>query len=433
MAAISELMETKFEDSGLMIFSRLPFATIPLSPEMKAIVEPLGFTETEFPIVHYIPYSDATSQDAMAAKGVVYARFVQDGGEPLHLLASHTQADSTKNPGEHAGVRENQLNEVWGLIEQMVGGAPFNEEVVFCGDLNIDGCFHGKSIIGPDAVSDQSTDRFRNGSSTPQGSSTTPGSTSSAPDLTRPEARFLPDFFDRGITSYNRNYERLDYFFRPLPFPNRLATQHLAIAWDIAREHNPAFPATAYSSDHLPLRLDLNRDRCARQPRPRRTNPDQHHHTRSSTSPGVLIDGQMDWFRIDSPGAYGIKLLADPDRVGFVVYGANDLSNPLPPFTVMGDPPANENPFGSRFVLPDPPFLIRVSPRKRRHSKARLHPARAQVPWHKRAGRDPAAVRRPQPAGQARTGAPHSLDNPDPLGRTRQRLGPVFPIRQRRR
>ena len=323
VVAITELLETKFEDSGLMIFSRLPFATIPLSPEMKAIVEPLGFTQADFPIIQYIPYADGASEDAMAAKGVVYARFIQENGEPLHLLASHTQADSTKNPGEHADVRVKQFDEVWGLIERMVGPAPFSEEVVFCGDFNIDGRLHGPNIVNADAVGTEWRDRFRDGGSNFTTFLHDTWFYEQCPGFNSAGTTLLPDFFDRGITSYNKNYERLDYFLRPIPFAGRLATQHMAIAWDVAREQNPAFPATAYTSDHLPLRLDLNVDRARASLVRAETIPMSIANPDLDVS-GVLIDGQMDWFRIDEPGAYGIRLDADANRVGYMVYGAND-------------------------------------------------------------------------------------------------------------
>ena len=409
VGAVIELLDTKFEDSGLMIFSRLPFDTTPLTPEMKAIVEPLGFTQADFPIIQYVPYKDATGGDANAAKGVVYARFILDNGDPLHLLASHTQADATKSPGLNAGVRDGQLAEVWELIERMVGPAPFTEEVVFCGDLNIDGCFHRPNAI-PSSAEQEWQDKFHGPASNFTLFLHDTWYYEQCPGFDSAGTTLLPDFFDRGVTSRNVNQERLDYFLRPLPFPNRLATQHIAIAWDIAQEQNPAFSPRAYTSDHLPLRLDLNLDRPraslvrAEQIPISTAHPDRDLH-------GVLIDGQMDWFRIDEPGAYGIRLDGDPDRVGFMVYGANDLSSPLSPFTILGDHPGGQDdPFGSRFVLPDPPFLIRVFLKKRDTE------ADYRLRVHKFLGTSeldaiPILLNVPTKA-EARTGAPHSIDNP---------------------
>jgi Endonuclease/Exonuclease/phosphatase family len=407
-AGLDALTNTKFEDSGLMLFSRLPFATFPVTEQMGSVLSPIGFTETQFPIVSFVPYKDGADDDALAAKGVLYARFVREDGSPLHLFAAHTQSDPTRDVGKNAGVRDGQFAQIWELVEQMVGEPPFQEEIVFCGDFNVDGAFH-KKMTDPDSVSAEWRNRF----ATPASKFTDflhdvwhyeqcPGFDSSG-------AQVLPANFDRGITIYNKYNQRLDYFVRPVGYSGRLATQHIAIAYDVAQESDPHRIQSAYTSDHLPLKIDLNRDR------PRAdvlraeaipvsiSNPDV-------SVRGLIADGKMDWFRIDEKGGYGLRLSRAADRAAFVVYSADDLSTPVAPFTVIGDPPAGESPFGTRFALPEAPFFVRVFLLDR-HSEADY-----ELTVHRFAGTSeldaiplPVAVTLEE---EFKVGAPHSLDDP---------------------
>ena len=100
---------------------------------MGGILSSLGYTNPTVPIVRFLPYKDGANDDALAAKGVIYSRFIRDDGSPLHVLASHTQSDPTLGPGQNSGVRGSQFGQVWELVEQMIGAPPFAEEVVFCG------------------------------------------------------------------------------------------------------------------------------------------------------------------------------------------------------------------------------------------------------------------------------------------------------------
>jgi hypothetical protein len=371
-AGLEELLAAKFEDSGLMLFSRLPFATVAVSAPMANVLAPAGWTDVRFPIVNFVPYEDGASDDALAAKGVLYAQFVRDDGSPLHVFASHTQSDGTNAVGANDGVRDGQFGQIWGLVEQMVGQPPFTEEVVLCGDFNIDGAFH-KHLTDSDPVSAEWKKRFGTHGSAFTDYLRDVWHYEQCPGLDDPKGKpVLPPNFDRGITTYNKNNQRLDYFLRPTAHLDlgikpwsRLATQHIAIAYDVAQETNPQRPLTSYTSDHLPLKIDLNVER------PRATvvtaeRLDLKFLGFDFTVGGRIRDGQMDWFRIDEKGGYGFRLTRASDRVDFEVYTADDLSTPVAPFTVIGDPPVSENPYGTRFALPEAPFFVRVFLKDRR-------------------------------------------------------------------
>ncbi len=228
------------EDSGLMMFSRLPFDTMTVPPGFE------GVFPGAFPVVTYAPYADNEGLDGFAAKGVVYAKLLGPGGDPLHLLMSHTQADSTSSIGEHRKTRAKQFKQVAELAHKMIGAPPFDEEVLFCGDLNVNGTRNaGGARPEWDMVFDTPgsflTDELHDVWTHEQ----------RAQDLNNP-GKPLP-IEDPGMTTH---LQRLDYMLRPPDDGSgrRLATQHVAIDYELAQGTTDI----PYTSDHLPVRIDLH-------------------------------------------------------------------------------------------------------------------------------------------------------------------------------
>ncbi len=93
---IFELLAGKLEDSGLMLFSRLPFVqATPVPSDLIDVLASIGFGQPPgVPIVLFIPYPDSDFDDSLASKGVIYARLRSPDETILHLLMSHTQADA---------------------------------------------------------------------------------------------------------------------------------------------------------------------------------------------------------------------------------------------------------------------------------------------------------------------------------------------------
>jgi endonuclease/exonuclease/phosphatase family metal-dependent hydrolase len=380
------------EDSGLMLFSRLPFDTVPPPAGFE------GLLSGDFPVVAYAPYAYGADSDAFAAKGVVYARLLRPGGDPLHLLMSHTQADPTAEIGKFSHIRARQFEQVAELASTMAGGWPFAEEMLFCGDLNVNG------MRDPNGARPEWRDLFD-----------TPGSflTSGLHDVwvheQRPQDLQNPGtplpVEDPGMTTH---LQRLDYMLRPPEpaFAGRLATQHVAIAYDLAQ----GTQATTYTSDHLPLRIDLNL------PQDHNTVWTAEPITRAQISPDfrsphtLLMDGEMHWYRIDEPGGYGFALDGEP-RAGFEVYTADNFSMPMQPFTQVAEPVDADSPPLTRFALPAAPFFIRVFD----HERTGKTSYRLYV--HRYEGRGPGDAIPllhgvPTP-GEAQSGTPHSLNRPE--------------------
>ena len=207
------LLGSRWEDSGLMLFSRLPFAVEPTPQEVLDAAANLDITvPSTFPVVAYVPYEDAEGNDTGAAKGVVYARLVQPNEAPFHVMISHTQADPLDNIGEHSDVRRKQLDVATDLLERMLGAAgPYEEEILFCGDLNVQG------LAAEDGLRPEWKERFD-----------TPGSRLT--DVLQDAWTFeqcpgrlvvgstpLPADCDPGLTTHG---QRLDYVLRPRPYPS---------------------------------------------------------------------------------------------------------------------------------------------------------------------------------------------------------------------
>lgn len=343
---LAGVLTSKFEDSGLMLFSRLPFMTETVPSALAEMFQGAGLpVPATVPIVSFLGFDDSSGADRFAAKGVLYAQ-LNDNGRPIHLLCSHTQADSTKGVGENHAVRRKQLEQVRQLLEAFAGSPPYNDEVIFCGDLNIDGLHRSGTFSGEWTARFGTTgEHFTTDLHDVWVNEQCPGTRGNPLPITT---------CDPGPTAGD---QRLDYFLRPPnAFSGRRITQHICVATEIAQSTNPN-DATIYTSDHLPLRLDLH---------------DEIDHQSAITAkviaptvdePDVIVDDslrprQMHWYRIDEQGGYGIHL--DYPGVGFEVYTASDLSHPVKPYSKTKESADGEGVPLTRFALPSAPFFIRV-------------------------------------------------------------------------
>lgn len=117
------------EDSGLMLFSKLPF--LPLPTGGTWFFEPFKATA---PV-------DVSSKnfDALAAKGVGVVR-VAGPANPTTIAFTHTQASYDAANSEHADVRAKQLNFIREVLLKVADGDLLNyANSVIIGDLNVKG------------------------------------------------------------------------------------------------------------------------------------------------------------------------------------------------------------------------------------------------------------------------------------------------------
>ena len=398
---IFELLQGKLEDSGLMLFSRFPFVTVPPTSDLLSIFDEIGLGHpSQVPVVLFCPYPDSNFDDSLASKGVIYALLRAPNERLLHLLMSHTQADPTGEIRKHEDTRRKQFALVSDVLTAMAGPPPFREEVVFCGDFNVNGLAQHGARANEEAVA-----LFGRPASTWRKDMHDVWWWEQCPGEPSP-SNHMPLDCDPGMSAPG---QRLDYFLRSAPFPGRLATQHVCIAWDIAQSP-PGSDPTLYTSDHLPLRLDLGDDR------PRACTARAERLTLTFSQPDVqtprrvLVDGRMDWYVLTEPGSYGIGLSEGASQVAFEVYTADNLSRPAAPFTTTHEH-VNESPPLTRYALPEPPFFIRV------FMLNRFGDASYRLFVHRYNGTSPEdAIGLPRGVPvtfNARTNAPHSLNRPD--------------------
>lgn len=359
------LGHVKVEDSGLMLFSRWPFALRPLDETLVGLLDPLTASELTplgLPQVAFRGYDDSDGNDAWAAKGVVYARIERAGGRTYHLFASHTQADSDST-GEHKGVRVQQLADVWDFIQLCVGsGPPLPDEIFFLGDLNIVG---GQANLIPLAAQEWDSH------------ASTPGSpfTDDLIDVWgREQCTGAPGLRDPGTTApavYPPHEQRLDYLFRSAA--GSLAVQHLYIDHEVASVP-PGIDGVSYLSDHLPLGADLNERRPFCTPDTAMAAAATPNFTHNNWAP----PGGVQWFRFDQNGTYEFRVDSDFD-VRLEVYLDTDLSRPRQPYRMESNPDV-----GTKFVLPTAPFLVKVFCADRHtefNYEFRAHRHQGRSPW----------------------------------------------------
>lgn len=333
----------KLEDSGVMLFSRWPFALKSITEAMSDLLDPRALSELTplgMPHVGFTPYRASSGNDAWSAKGVVYARIERDDDHTYHVFASHTQADD-KRLGENTPDREAQMAEAAQFIEKCVGPPPFDQEVFFLGDLNING---GQSLVPINGNTQEWHDRFD-----------TPGGLLSDHMMDawgRVQCAGAPGLRDRGTTAptvYPPSEQRLDYFFRSAT--SGLAVQHLYIDYDLATVP-PGIDGVSYLSDHRPLGADLKAPETHSTPagaRPSVTDPNGSFRDQDNRRPAGVK-----WYRFDEKGTYEFRVdSAFPVR--FEVYLDTDLSRPRQQYREEFQPD-----FGIRYVLPSAPFLVKV-------------------------------------------------------------------------
>ena len=286
----------RLEDSGLMLFSKWPFATLGtagLDPAVIALSEFAGYpVPAVVPAVNFLPFEDTTGNDSNAAKGCLYARVERFPGVFTHMFFSHTQAD-TEVLEENRGTRTTQIGKVAKFIELNTGGVPFSGEVFFMGDLNISGELAGNADLVKDPPSEWTGDFLHLGNLL----------SDFAVDLwgRRQCVGGKDGLRDTGVSAtvrYPPRQQRLDYVFGSTS--SGLAAQHLMIDRVLAQPP-PGHDGISYLSDHRPLRLELA---------PPRTNSTPAEAFRVPNDPATfttngqewLLEGQVMWFRFDRAG-----------------------------------------------------------------------------------------------------------------------------------
>lgn len=350
LAGWADLGAPKFEDSGVMIFSRWPFETRPLTDTLIGLLDPFAVTQLTpigLPVVDFLPFADSTANDKWAAKGLVHARFVRPDRRTIDIFATHTQADEHA-VSEEKGTRRKQFEAMEKRVAEATADRAADDLHLLVGDLNVPG---GQDAVALDGITAEWGALFAGAG---------PAARLLIDTWGREQAVGAPGLRDPGTTAsvdYPPPRQRLDYVLRNPLSP--IAVQHVYV--DHALETAPPGLAGVASklSDHSPLGVDLFRvlpDNAPQRARQLTPSPDD-------SDDNTLQDAQVRWYRIDEDGTYAIRLWSN-QSVAYQVYLDTDLSRPWPQYRKEFHPD-----FGEKFVLPDAPFLIKVA-MARRHSEA---------------------------------------------------------------
>ena len=356
-----------FEDSGLMLFSRFPFAplkhpecmqqlndsvvrgAVPNYSTLPATHEILATSEgADWPDAAFVFYEDCNDDglfpfvvdDCDSDKGVALVRIMHpNDGRIFTVALTHLQAsydeDGTIDQARRIRARAAQLRTIESLLECEAGSEGLATEDVFVfGDLNIDG------DVADALHPEEWQNRFG-----------TPGAffTDTLHDTWRHETSEL----DRGLTEGSQAVmgsprARFDYMLRNNPDladTDSVCVQHMTVAYNLRATDGPAevergMGTAGYRdlSDHLGLNADVNTlaEHCSPVVPPGRAEsfgPYVAPPLDTAIVGTIANAGGMQWYRFDEPGTYELGVRAiDVSPAGdirFHVYRATDLSTPL--------------------------------------------------------------------------------------------------------
>ncbi|MCI5208722.1 MAG: hypothetical protein D3910_08000, partial [Candidatus Electrothrix sp. ATG2] len=336
------------QDSGLMLFSRYPFAPLPKDTFKGDDVIAIS----SFSIwndVAFIEFDDHQGYDSWANKGVGLVRIeIPCTDDRFTVVFTHLQATYGKDsPWERdmsVALRRIQLFDIQKIIKGTLTEEQIAKERLYLmGDLNINGNLFNMEQLAWSGKSEW-TERFNSGgffatvlkdSWAFQTSPDDPGQTAGS------GFPFFPGGKEQG--------ERLDYiFYNPSAntYGRQLCRQHLRKAWELADDDGGH-----HYTDHFAVEADTNiwAPRCnPLDPYVVNPQPDE------TVSGHITYPGSMQWYRIEESGSYSIMINAGGSNVKFDVYKSDDLSRPVPNY--HGE--AGEN--GLKFVMPEAPFYVRV-------------------------------------------------------------------------
>ena len=372
-------MPPKVEDSGLMIFSKLPFAPLKAECQEPGSAMVLATPPNGPKSVCATIFDSGEGTDAYSSKGVGLAKFSLGGTAHVYVAFTHLQADD----GESATRRE-QLVRIQELIEHC-GPAPTERSssaVFLAGDLNVPGrlsVWEGTVTAEP-----QWRQLFQEAGRIEYFAAGEPTGT--------PE-RFLADSYryygspdGQGLTSFDPGAtqgiaysesattiaapcgadiecsgQRYDYVFQGPYRPYRL--ERVRVAWEV--DPPTAAGGRCNLSDHQPVIADYHTyfapNQSVRTAKPIVFGDADEVRSASGTLPSPRA---MLWYRLEAPaGLYGIVTSSQVARLE--VFAQNDLSRPMAPY-----PGSTGERIGPKYYLPDPPYFIRVFPREGQQSGA---------------------------------------------------------------
>lgn len=359
------------EDSGLMLFSRLPFVDLPNDSHLADPDNVRARSNgADFKQVAYREFEAHSFGDGLAAKGVALVRVRNTATQRVyniaftHMEASYPADEITLSAWQiPQDIREDQIAEIREVMVDTLGPFFTREETFLLGDLNIDGNLTAPT---PGPFECCKPNRFEW-----EQRMNTPGTFLTDQLVDAWAFEQSPD--DPGLTSlvhWGQEVDagrgaRLDYILRNRtiqPPEDQLCAQHLSLAHNL-RDTAPFTPSAMGTagidplSDHIGLNIDLNQAAPHCSPLEPVFNPPV-----DEMLPGTVTwPGSVQWTRIDTPGTYDIGVATD--GFAFEVYASDDMSTPLRAWFGQSQTSNSEDdrPVQTeRFHISDPPFFIKT-------------------------------------------------------------------------
>jgi hypothetical protein len=378
-------------DSGLMVFSKFPFVELPapkstrISPEnVIAMNDAADWNDVAFK--EFTVCENAELDDCWANKGVALVRVVHTDGSIYSIVFTHLDAGGA---GHSKEVRYVQLGEIKAFIEETLGPTDgINEQIIFVGDLNINGDYTSPDRVSP--VKEHEWERhFASGGS---------GESIMFYEFLRDTWEFEKHNLaiieqknrDQGLTaSPDESKWRIDYVFRNSLDNAPLCVQHTTLAYNLFTE-GPTYE-TGFGlggvrplSDHFGVNADIN------QPAPLCSSDIAHNInlidfdptygtiTFDSTDTVLWYPGSVQWYVLPDPATYSVYL-EGAHGLKYQVYKSTDLTRPVEPYmglTTEFNVDSQTRYTGNTFVSPNTPLYIKVFHEERSwrgHYTLRVH------------------------------------------------------------
>jgi len=283
------------EDAGLMVFSQLPFRTLPGG----------GDRRERF-------YADDAGSDSWASKAAVLVQ-VGRPAEVTTLVFTHLQA-AYDTEEQYRDIRKSQLAEIRDLVAEVLGSSPVNwQNVIVAGDLNIRGDI--------DATSNEWFDIFDNASD--------PFGELFADSWIEMRPPGATEDVDPGLTNRSRETQaeqRLDYIcrFKTLDGVD-LVAHHMRVGHRDPSDHYALEAIIQQRDDHCQPTSAVDIDAAG--PVAGTSGPGQPQTSLAYyVLPDISVDDGRSWAWIPREGTYTFH--HSPSLV-VEVYAANDISRPL--------------------------------------------------------------------------------------------------------
>lgn len=363
-------IDVKFQDSGLMLFSKKPFVpfdnpNVPFDPQVTVEGSNFGVPWGGAPgqVAAHV-FTGARGMDQISSKAVGLVRVANGPVSIVDVAFSHTNADENgKSP--NADVRAAQMAEARQLfLDSLTPAELKTDQVFFLGDLNTPGSNKAAGqndewvqLYGAQAA--QSPFALNPGVFFACGDGPCTATAGAAFD---PNGSFFTDTwgFETSVKDVSdTNYvdqKFYDYVLHSRPL--RQCVQHIRIGSEMVDDQT-----LGQLSDHMPVHVDVNlvAPQCspneADPSGPRIVKPNQTTPVLSYTvNEGARIahPGNMQWYKLPDPGTYWINIMSTGDHVGYDVYRDTNLSDPIGPY--HGE---HDDRKGERFVS-DTPLYVRV-------------------------------------------------------------------------